>query len=518
MSNIEPETISAFRVLFGDCNMQSKGVYRRNGNMSTESEPVQPSDFERHLSGVQGLGLVPIMENSTAKWGAIDLDAHEDGREIDLVALEAEVRKLDLPLMVCRSKSGGAHLYVFLTASIPAKELRSILRGWLVQLGLPASTEIFPKQDSLQPGQKGNWINLCYFDGDEGVRYCVEAGSRVKLAYFVELAESRRVDARTLTSKSLGRHSEAPPCICKMLADGVEQGSRNDCLFHFAVYARQAFPSTWEEEVDEFNRNVFPKSLRRAEVLKVKNSASGTGYKYKCNNEYIKTLCDSGVCVKRDFGIPKSELDGLERYEMPDYGPLHRYDSDPIQWKLFIGDRAVTVSSSELRRHGAVCDAALNQLGLPVPPMKDIKWFRIWSELAENAKVIESSPEMRESDSLLQHVRDFIQNANPQDPDTAPERRWDIEAGVPCIQKEKDGTLVAIFRGGDVMDRVKRAGMRVDPTKLYKVLSEKCGGKNMSVRLPKTDSNESRVVRAWTVSLANVWCGPLEAVDIKTEF
>ena len=54
----------------------------------------------------------------SVKWAAIDIDVND----IDHTGLEEKVVELELPLVVYRSKSGGAHCYLFLEEPCPAKD------------------------------------------------------------------------------------------------------------------------------------------------------------------------------------------------------------------------------------------------------------------------------------------------------------------------------------------------------------------------------------------------------------
>ena len=138
-----------------------------NGRMKTEKIEVPPESYEGHLRGKTGVGIVPVMDNSRCYFGAIDIDAHGADESIDLVSLSNKVNQQDLPLIVCRSKSGGAHVYLFCREALPAEDVRTALTNWAVQLGYPG-VEIFPKQSKLRrtgDGDRplGNWINLPYF-------------------------------------------------------------------------------------------------------------------------------------------------------------------------------------------------------------------------------------------------------------------------------------------------------------------------------------------------------------------
>src|SRR5690606_4115987 len=158
-----------FAALFRGNDRSHGFFYPSNGGMETVKKKITMSDFERHLSGKVGVGVVPIMDDDQCWFGAIDIDAHGDTPDIELDELEEGIRENDLPLVLCRSKSGGAHLYVFMTEPVAAKTMRKVLSNWAGILG-HAGVEIFPKQESLPESggekQLGNWINLCYFSAD----------------------------------------------------------------------------------------------------------------------------------------------------------------------------------------------------------------------------------------------------------------------------------------------------------------------------------------------------------------
>src|SRR5690606_14120774 len=69
--------------------------------------------FEEHLTGGVGLGVVPVRDDGTTLWGAIDLDNHGSDKDMDIRAVERKVAEKDFQLIPCRSKSGGVHLYIF---------------------------------------------------------------------------------------------------------------------------------------------------------------------------------------------------------------------------------------------------------------------------------------------------------------------------------------------------------------------------------------------------------------------
>ena len=149
------------------------GRIGRNGKADAESrivrEPLTLELMQGHIQGEQGVGAIPINEDNKCKWGALDIDIYD----LDHNELQARIQRQKLPLLHCRSKSGGAHLYLFLEEYEQAKVVREYLLEMAVALG-NSGCEIFPKQDRIlsERGDVGNFINLPYFNAEIPQRYC----------------------------------------------------------------------------------------------------------------------------------------------------------------------------------------------------------------------------------------------------------------------------------------------------------------------------------------------------------
>ena len=160
---------------------------KRKGRARTVPATPTLAEWSQHLSGhAKGLGLIPLLDDGvSAQWAAIDIDDNQ----IDHTYLEEKMVELGLPLVVCRSKSGGAHCYLFLENPCPAKDVVDALKNWAAALGYPG-VEIFPKQTrrELDPEtgkpRPGNWINLPYFQAKTTERFCVSQGKRLSLRQF----------------------------------------------------------------------------------------------------------------------------------------------------------------------------------------------------------------------------------------------------------------------------------------------------------------------------------------------
>ena len=118
--------------------------------------------WKNHLEGKgAALGIIPITEDNDCRWGCIDIDEYN----FDHSKLIQSIRTSNLPLIVCRSKSGGAHVFLFTKENIPASLMQSKLKEMAIILGYEGS-EIFPKQTEIlvDRGDTGNFLNLPYYN------------------------------------------------------------------------------------------------------------------------------------------------------------------------------------------------------------------------------------------------------------------------------------------------------------------------------------------------------------------
>jgi hypothetical protein len=103
------------------------------GRAATRGYGATDKEYKAHLTGSGvSLGIIPLLSTNACWFGAIDIDiSGERPLREKIEQLEKRVRSLELPLVVCRSKSGGAHLYLFGSEPIPAAILiRTSSRSW----------------------------------------------------------------------------------------------------------------------------------------------------------------------------------------------------------------------------------------------------------------------------------------------------------------------------------------------------------------------------------------------------
>lgn len=134
--------------------------------------PVREYLYDNHLQGLgEGLGIAPLLDDGTVWFAAIDLD------EPDFEAAHELQTFLSFgTTWIERSRSGNAHVWAFFESPIEAWIPRGIMREATKGIGKP-TVEVFPKQDKLQPGMVGNYINLPYHgDTRPMLRRCIDQG------------------------------------------------------------------------------------------------------------------------------------------------------------------------------------------------------------------------------------------------------------------------------------------------------------------------------------------------------
>jgi hypothetical protein len=119
--------------------------------------------IREHLEGKITVGLYAINPaTQQCKWVAIDAD-YEDALE-DLLKLQTELLKDGIEAALEKSRRGG-HLWILAEQPLLARDCRfyiqSLAMGLNVRVkgaGGPEGIEVFPKHDSLKPGEFGNAI------------------------------------------------------------------------------------------------------------------------------------------------------------------------------------------------------------------------------------------------------------------------------------------------------------------------------------------------------------------------
>ena len=443
-----------------------------------------------HLEGKgPALGIIPITQNNDCRWGCIDIDEYN----FDHLSLIQSIRKLNLPLIVCRSKSGGAHVFLFTKENIPASLMQSKLKEIAIVLG-HEGCEIFPKQTEIlvERGDTGNFLNLPYYNQMKGLRYAIgDNGDALALEQFYTAYDKyscTRGDVENLQITNEKREEAfpfGPPCLNKLATTGFGQGSRNNALFNIAVFYKQSQPDTWEDKIVEANLKHMDPPLSNSEVQQLIKSVNRKGYdKYRCKDAPINAVCQAGLCRTKRFGV------GYGEEEMPVLGSLTKYTSNPPQWFLDVGESRIELKTEQLYSPNLFALACLDQANLivPIPKPKDWKqhFLKPMMSNLQEVEPLESLDPTNELTGLLQDWTTNRQSARTLD---------DIFNKLPYTDDKREFTY---FRMEDFYSFLKKNNWDMDKIKTGNLLKRLDNVFVEETRL-RIKSQQPRVVKIKTM-------------------
>lgn len=390
------------------------------GRAWTAHTPITQDLWEAHLSGKKitvtdeekgtpitgalGLGICPIREDSTCVFGAIDVDVYP----LDLGALQARAKALQLPVIICRTKSGGAHIYLFLQEPASAELVRERLQEWAVALNHPG-VEIFPKQSLLSPKSDGSWINIPYSGGSRTLRYALKPdGKAMTPEEFVEAVEKAAVSVEDLMAFSLPTDAQAndwfrgaPPCLQTLSRVGFGDWQNNG-LFNVAVYLRMRDGEGWEARLEEYNQQFMSPPVAGSGVQGIIKSVQKKGYFYKCKDQPISAVCNRSVCLKCEFGVGGGTNDpGVV------LGDLVKVETDPVLWILPVNGKEIELTTDALTDQRKFRHACIERISIWPNVIKPDDWQKAIREKLAAAKTIKAPEDGTREGQFFEHLQNF---------------------------------------------------------------------------------------------------------------
>lgn len=211
---------------------------KQKGPITTEPGPASLDHWHAHLEGKTGVGVCPVLDDGTCVWGATDIDVYDGLNHGQIAAL---LVGHGVPALCARSRSGGAHVFVFAKEPVPADQMMARLGEIARALGHP-DAEIFPKQ-TAPTTFGGNWVNMPYFGGANTTRYALKLnGDALSPEAFLDAAEALKA-APEWFNKPLTVASAAPKAGRKKsvpLPDEIAEGQRDSKLTSAAGKMRRA--------------------------------------------------------------------------------------------------------------------------------------------------------------------------------------------------------------------------------------------------------------------------------------
>ncbi len=380
---------------------------RKNGKEEADSRviraPLDEEHIEKHFQGIVGAGAIPITSKNTCRFGCIDVDVYP----LDHAGLVRDCARLDVPAVVCRSKSGGAHVYFFIEGWISASDMRDKLSEIAASLGY-GSAEIFPKQEKLlvERGDVGNFINLPYFDVDRTLRPAFNArGKELTLKQFLKYVDKQTVTPAEFMDLQLSSKTnfmpECPPCLVTLTTNGIGEGGRNETMFNIGVMYQKMDEDNWPSLLEKHNQQYCKPPLPASEIVDIQDQLRKKEYQYGCKKSPLKDYCNKTLCLSRKYGVGNGSGRSLEITGMS------VVLSEPRVWFVDIGGERLELTSEEVQMQLKFGRACLEQLSWLPPRVKEDDWTAMMNLALQECMKIEVPPELTNKGQFQELLESF---------------------------------------------------------------------------------------------------------------
>lgn len=375
---------------------------KQTGKVTSVQKEVTLDVWIQHLKGSQSIGIVPIRDDSTVVFGAIDIDVYD----LDHKALVQKINLAKLPLTVTRTKSGGAHAWIFLSEPTPAELVQRKLREMAAFLG-HGRAEIFPKQTEVLPerGDIGSWINMPYFNGVSGGRFGFKSdGTPLGPGEFLIEVKGRKTTAEQLENFSATvkeEFSDGPPCLQHIAGQQFPAGTRNTGLYNLGVYAKKSSPDSWEKMLEQFNVKYLDPPLGTNEVKELIKSLKKKDYQYTCSQVPLVSHCNAAKCRSRRYGVG-------DHSGMPTITGLTKFNSCPPIWFADIeGGGRLELSTDDLQSQTRFQKRCMESLNSMPSQMNQRAWTVMIQGLLENVSIIEAPDDATPRGQLTEMIEKY---------------------------------------------------------------------------------------------------------------
>jgi len=471
----------------------------------TVKNPVTKELWEKHLNGDEpALGVVPINEDNECKWGAIDIDTYP----FDHKKLIKKIRDKNLPLIVFRSKSGGAHVYCFTKDFIPASLMRQKLQMMASALG-HAKAEIFPKQSTIKAdrGDIGNFLNMPYHGGDRTVRYAIgDDGQSLTIENFIKEYDKYAQDEDQLKLLLVKKETDpaepfpdGPPCLNTIIKNGpivegngeIAHSGRDNGFFNIGVYLKKSNPTGWQKALDDYNDEKYVKpKLSPEDVIRIKAQVEKKDYNYRCKDKPICNFCDEKLCYTRTFGKG-------DEVRMPAITTIRKYASDPPIFFVTVDEETIEVDGPTLHDPEKFSVVCMTELGTPLLPVAKLIWRKMLAKLMKAMDPIEAPDDTKIDVQLKELLTEFI-SRDGKDLDSVLKSKPYTEGGI------------SYFKFKDFWRFVIRSKSWPDKTysknKTIRLVEQLFNGKQVTrdVVVKAKGKEERKSVKLWTVEKIEV--------------
>ncbi len=439
----------------------------------TVRAPTTEELWDAHLAGKTPLGIIPLRGDDTIVWGCGDIDDYS----VNHAEMVAKIKRYDLPLILTKSKSGGAHLFLFLSSPTPPAVVQVWLRHQMARLGY-GDAEVFPKQTKIlrEKGDTGNWIVMPYLgQTQEAIR---PNGGAMTTEEFIREAERLRVSPDKLSvdhwhpgKMQVNGHApepgkplwDGPPCLEHLVQAGFPEGTRNKGLFALGIYCRKRWPDEWQVRLEHLNQSAMRPPLSADEVVATCRSLERKDYQYSCQDIPLVNHCNAPLCRTRLHGVG-----GGDGGTLPTISGLSVLETEPPIWFMDIGEERIELSTAQLMSYREFQVRCTEQLYQVMRTLKQDTWLRMVAKAMETVTRIEVAEDTTNLGQFREVLEEFCTNRTQG---SRPEDMFSRRAFL----SQEDGRYY--FRIQDLQRQVDNSGMKLGRNSIVSRIKDLGGDK-----------------------------------------
>jgi len=377
-----------------------------DSNFHMVHREMSESLWQDHLNGSCSLSILPIDEKMCCRWAAIDIDDYNGfgHREVAIA-----IGQQKLPFVVHRTKSGGGHIFVYFKKPVLVKNIRKKLMEIGACLGY-AEEEFFPKQSKVnfEQGDTGNMLQLPYFDCEQTLRFAYDDKGEELIDFdkYLDFVESKKISAKEFLAIDVinieNEWEGAPPCIASILSRSVEQGSRNDTMFHIGVFLikKHSKEGPWKDHMERINQQYFSPNLNTKELTSIMEQLDKKDYGYKCQQSPFKDFCQKSVCSQRRYGITGGDNIDLS-------GCVKMLSFPPI-WFVNVDDQRIELTTDQFHSQEQFSKRVLEETNMVMNIYKGNEWRNKIRNLTKDIIEVEAPYETTKEGMLLSELKNFL--------------------------------------------------------------------------------------------------------------
>jgi hypothetical protein len=170
-------------------------------------------------------------------------------------------------------------------------------------------------------------------------------------------------------------------CLQHLATSKPQGDGRKRTLFMQGIYFKKTDPDGWKNRLEESNQNFAP-PLPSDEVTGVIKSLGKKDYQYTCNEEPMKSHCDSYMCRVRKFGVGGAS-------EYPKIVSMQVLMTEPPMWFVDIEGATIVLNTDELQNYQKFHKACMGRIKRVFKMIRQDVWYEILQEAMDKVTELE---------------------------------------------------------------------------------------------------------------------------------